>query len=72
MADRKLRNSSVKAGRGKDLADLLADAQSLIRPVELVTPVRRSDLESIDAPEDLNYSSLSGLLATPGRHGRLR
>ncbi|TJV47438.1 MAG: ATP-dependent DNA ligase, partial [Mesorhizobium sp.] len=30
------------------------------------TPVSWSDLESIDAPEDLNYSSLPGLLATSG------
>jgi DNA ligase D-like protein (predicted polymerase) len=30
------------------------------------TPVDWSDLESIDAPEDLNYSSLPGLLATSG------
>ena len=30
------------------------------------TPVRWSDLESIDSPEDLNYSSLPGLLATSG------
>ncbi len=30
------------------------------------TPVSWSDLEAIDAPEDLNYSSLPGLLATSG------
>ncbi|CCV15068.1 DNA ligase D [Mesorhizobium sp. STM 4661] len=30
------------------------------------TPVSWSDLESIDAPQDLNYSSLPGLLATSG------
>jgi bifunctional non-homologous end joining protein LigD len=30
------------------------------------TPVSWSDLESIDAPEDLNYSSLPGLLNTSG------
>ena len=30
------------------------------------TPVSWADLESIDAPEDLNYSSLPGLLATSG------
>ena len=30
------------------------------------TPLDWSDLESIDAPEDLNYSSLPGLLATSG------
>ncbi|WFU50318.1 DNA ligase D [Sinorhizobium terangae] len=30
------------------------------------TPVSWSDLESIDAPEDLNYSSLPGLLVTSG------
>ena len=30
------------------------------------TPVSWQDLESIDAPEDLNYSSLPGLLATSG------
>jgi DNA ligase D len=28
------------------------------------TPIRWSDLESIDSPEDLNYSSLPGLLTT--------
>ncbi|MBA1143444.1 DNA ligase D [Mesorhizobium neociceri] len=30
------------------------------------TPVSWSDLETIDAPQDLNYSSLPGLLATSG------
>lgn len=30
------------------------------------TPVSWADLESIDAPQDLNYSSLPGLLATSG------
>ncbi len=30
------------------------------------TPVSWDDLESIDAPEDLNYSSLPGILATSG------
>lgn len=30
------------------------------------TPVSWSDLEAIDAPQDLNYSSLPGLLATSG------
>jgi len=30
------------------------------------TPVSWTDLEAIDAPEDLNYSSLPGLLATSG------
>ncbi|WEX74607.1 DNA ligase D [Sinorhizobium numidicum] len=30
------------------------------------TPVSWADLETIDAPEDLNYSSLPGLLATSG------
>ncbi|CAN7672064.1 DNA ligase D [Mesorhizobium sp. LjNodule214] len=30
------------------------------------TPVSWTDLESIDAPQDLNYSSLPGLLATSG------
>lgn len=30
------------------------------------TPVNWSDLETIDAPQDLNYSSLPGLLATSG------
>lgn len=30
------------------------------------TPLSWDDLESIDAPEDLNYSSLPGLLATSG------
>src|SRR5690606_41779971 len=30
------------------------------------TPVSWIDLESIDAPEDLNYSSLPGLLSTSG------
>jgi bifunctional non-homologous end joining protein LigD len=30
------------------------------------TPLNWSDLESVDAPEDLNYSSLPGLLATAG------
>ena len=30
------------------------------------TPVSWTDLESIDAPEDLNYSSLPGLLAGSG------
>ena len=30
------------------------------------TPLDWDDLESIDAPEDLNYSSLPGLLATSG------
>jgi bifunctional non-homologous end joining protein LigD len=30
------------------------------------TPVSWADLEAIDAPEDLNYSSLPGLLATSG------
>ncbi|MGF6175283.1 DNA ligase D [Ensifer sp. 4252] len=30
------------------------------------TPVSWTDLETIDAPEDLNYSSLPGLLATSG------
>ncbi|MDK1492676.1 DNA ligase D [Sinorhizobium sp. 7-81] len=30
------------------------------------TPVSWADLESIDAPEDLNYSSLPGLLVTSG------
>ena len=30
------------------------------------TPLNWSDLESIDAPEDLNYSSLPGLLGTTG------
>ena len=29
-------------------------------------PLDWDDLESIDAPEDLNYSSLPGLLATSG------
>jgi DNA primase len=30
------------------------------------TPVSWADLEAIDAPQDLNYSSLPGLLATSG------
>ena len=30
------------------------------------TPLDWRDLESIDAPEDLNYSSLPGLLTTSG------
>ncbi len=30
------------------------------------TPLRWTDLESIDAPEDLNYSSVPGLVATTG------
>jgi bifunctional non-homologous end joining protein LigD len=30
------------------------------------TPLNWTDLESIDAPEDLNYSSLPGLVATSG------
>ena len=33
------------------------------------TPVSWTDLESIDAPEDLNYSSLPGLLAAPAIPG---